>query len=368
MELLGSIRKNWGLLRIWGFGFCSIDHNGQLYISLSDYFLILFFNIFYLSVSWYYILAFFFTDSGGKENLDDEMKGAKTYTAVSTISLFAEQIANTFLMPMSLMRQKSFTDICNQLNAIDLSLDSKLRVKEKRKEDLRTLYWSVLLTIAYFNVTLGAYALLSNETLLTAYFQILALSRPLVSDCMNLQFMSIVLVINGRIRRVRNLVREGKLSLEREGGLHSLLLQLGECIERTNREFSLLFLLQSTRIVIAIDNNLYQVLILIETGVVPRYWILLLFLLNIILYSLGVHIAMNVVCHRTQTVFEELSRTCNQEARLDRQSEISLHLLHQRQQRHDRGFGFSAFGVGDIDRRGLFLVGDWVGKKNTKHA
>lgn len=360
MTILKSLRRNWSLLRFWGFGFCSIDSNYQrLYFSTRDFVLTLLFNLIYLSVSWYYIFAFFVLKTAKAAIDEDHLKDSQTYSIVSSISFFAEQIANSVLIPMSLTKQRKFTKICNQLNEIDLFLDSRLKRAEEKRDELRTFYIAMVVTIAYFTVTFSFYALASNETFITAYLQCLAMSRPIVSDCMNLQFISIVLVINGRIRRVIELVETGDLSLRRGEGVHRLLLQLGECISEVSSEYSFLFLVQSTRLMIAMDNNLYQLLVFFNTKIMPQYWVLLLFVGNIILYSLAVYIIMITACHRTKTTFNELSRICSRESTLlERPSEMSLHMIQQRAQRHDHGFGLTGFGIVDMDLKGIFQVSE----------
>lgn len=363
MVLLRSLRRNWSLLRFWGFGFCSIDTNGQrLFFSTGDFVLTLCFNVFYLTISWYYIFAFFILKTAKAAVDEDHLKSSHTYTVVSRISFFAEQIANTILIPMSLTKQRKFTEICNQLNEIDIYLDSKMKKSEAKRDELRTFYITMAVAIAYFTGAFSIYALSSDETFITAYLQCLAMSRPIVSDCMNLQFISIVLVINGRIRRVTKLVQEGDISLGRGEGVHRLLLQLGECISQVSSEYSFLFLVQSTRLMIAMDNNLYQLLVFFNTSIMPQYWVLLLFVGNIILYSLAVYVIMITACHRTKTTFNELSRICTGESPLERTSEISMHLLQQKKQRHDNGFGLTGFGIVDLDLRGMFQVsrGLWV--------
>lgn len=121
-----------------------------------------------------------------------------------------------------------------------------------------------------------------------AFAELPALIRPVVNDSVNLLFISIVLLINNRIYLLE---RQLQCPGDDFGRLFPvLLLHLSECIESAGREFSTMFLIQSARILITVDNQLYQLMVLLNAGLIRQYFVFLLFLVALISYSTGVYI------------------------------------------------------------------------------
>lgn len=430
MSVLRVIKHNWGLFRWLGLGFCSLedcdsDTDGQrLTFSTRDLVTALTVNATFLLVSWWYLIRLFFFAPEEMVDSNTSFNNAKTLLAVSQIAFVTEQVANTLLILYSLAKQSMYMNVCNKLHAIDMFLDSQFKTLESGEEELakvpknelRFVYSATICALVYYGLLFVAF-LFSIDTF-NAVLEVSATVRPVVSDFVNLQFLSLIILANNRINRVREHIRaNGDDYLL----VHAFLVRLDECIELANREFSGIFLIQSLRLLITLDNNIYQLMMIITSGLFLDYILLLILMLIINGFSVVVFTSLAFTCYRTVIAYQELGRHCSQStsccsgiqrrpsnqmlqesqgevevvgegdysmslssvsapamnpgrqpqqshdhhprclgrlARIDRESRICLHFLHQRNQRQGRGFGFTAFGVVDIDLRGVFSVSD----------
>lgn len=98
----------------------------------------------------------------------------------------------------------------------------------------------------------------------------------------------------------------------------------------------------------------YQLIQDYVTGMLLEYWLFIVLFGSFYFHTFGVYVAMVFICHRTGWAFQELSNCCN--ARENCDGRLSLHLMSLRNQRHGHGLRFTAFGVLDMDRKGLFEV------------
>lgn len=446
MSVLRAIKHNWDLFRWLGLGFCSFggQQGQELTFGTRDLIQTLLINIIYLATSWWYLFVLF----AAMDSTAEQFHGASTMLAVSQVSYVTEQVANTLLLLFSVVKQSKFVQVCNKLHEIDQLLGEETQLNRPHQDqqpnngrELRSLYAVTLGSLFYFGVTFLVYMVYVATW--EGVFQTLSLIRPVVNDFLNLQFISLALLINNRINRMQ---RHLDASRGRRGGggnpvisssssrtrdcdnslIYALLFRLAECIEVTNREFSSMFLIQSVRIAITVDNNCYQLLILFDNNLIQEYLVVMFFVLSLISFSVAVYVAVGIVGQRTRTAYEKLladglhggsgggggqmilpgndetstttgdggaaaqddddygcypswpgfggggSSTTTSASlpsgsgrmrmggcglvQIDRESKICLYFLQQRNQRQGRGFGFTAFGVLDIDLGGVFLV------------
>lgn len=432
MSVLRVIKHNWGLFRWVGLGFCSLEDcdsstDGQrLTFSTCDLVTALTVNATFLVVSWWYLIRVFFFVPEEMVDSNNSLNSAKTLMAVSQIAFVTEQVANTLLILYSLAKQSMYMNVCNKLHEIDLFLDSQYKTLKSGEEpvrglknELRFVHWATICALIYYGILFVAF-LFSLDTL-NAVLEVSATFRPVVSDFVNLQFLSLIILANNRINRMAEHIRANG---DDDGLIHAFLVRLDECIDLANREFSGIFAIQSLRLLITLDNNVYQLMMIINSGLFMDYIALLILMLIINGFSIVVYTTLALTCYRTVVAYQELGRHCSQStsccsgiqhrasnqmlpeshggvaeeeeegdysmslsslsgpamnpgrqseqshdhhhhprcrgrlARIDRQSKICLHFLHQRNQRQGRGFGFTAFGVVDIDLRGVFSVSD----------
>lgn len=437
MSVLRAIKHNWDLFRWLGLGFCSFSGQQQgqeLTFGTRDLIQTLLINIIYLATSWWYLFVLF----AAMDSTAEQFHGASTMLAVSQVSYVTEQVANTLLLLFSVVKQSKFVQVCNKLHEIDqlLGEETQLNQQPNNGRELRSLYAVTLGSLLYFGVTFLVYMVYAATW--EGVFQALSLIRPVVNDFLNLQFISLALLINNRINRMQRHLDASRGRRQGGGGggnpvistrdcdnslIYALLFRLAECIEVTNREFSSMFLIQSVRIAITVDNNCYQLLILLNSHLLREYLLVTFFVLSLISFSVAVYVAVGIVGQRTRTAYEKLladglhgggggqmilpgndetsttgdggaaaaqdnddygcyppwpgfggggSSTTTSASlpsasgrmmmggcglvQIDRESKICLYFLQQRNQRQGRGFGFTAFGVLDIDLGGVFLV------------
>lgn len=429
MSVLRVIKHNWGLFRWFGLGFCSLnDGGGELTFSTLDVAFTVILNAIYIASSWWFIVRTFFTYSEESQTDGPAIQGGTTLLIVAYLSFFTEQVAYNLLFLLSLKKQSNFLQICNKLHEFDKLFGKHFKTPQDSDfQELRVFYWFNMSTTLIFVGLYIVYILLIHRTFSwLAFAELPALIRPVVNDSVNLIFVSIVLLINNRLHRLeRQLQRPG----DNFGRLFPVfLLQLSECIEAAGREFSTMFLIQSVRILITVDNQFYQLMVLLNTGLISEYYVLLIFLVALISFSTGVYIFVHFTCNRTSVAYQRLvnrytnlHRNRNSETQssgggrerqmflqptptsvrdelqpprdeanfttcpgftllpkrlptiptptlrsteetgkeIDRESKICLHFLHQRNQRQGHGFGFTAFGVIDIDLMSSFEVSEF---------
>lgn len=420
MSVLTAIKHNWTLFRFLGLGFCSLSitaddphrhhshpaHKPQHLLTFGwvDLGICLLLNTVYIAGTWAYIIRVFYYPPEQLEELTTEAyEGANTVLAVSYISFATEQLANTVLIALCIGKQSNFVRICNKLHEIDgHRLEAQLKLARINdnissststsdlpidavaiwdKKQLRRLYWIGGGCLAYFCIQFALYALVVGTW--DAFFQVIAIIRPVVSDFVNLQCLSIVLLINNRLRWMveRNRVN-GHLDIPTR-----FLFDIGNCISEANTEFSLMFLIQSVRLIITADNNIYQVIMLFKTYLYhDGTFLVIIVLVELTGFSAIVYGLLCYICHRTQLLYQELVNCVRVGSMLEGDqmlprinfgdtplspsvpggrleidraratTKTCLHFLHQRNQRRGRGFGFDAVGVLDIDLGGVFAV------------
>ena len=304
----------------------------------------------YMTFSWYYFFELFIAFQTDDPDVETELSKAKTYMAVALVSFFVEQFINSCLVPLAIVKQREFVEISNRIQEMERDLP------DLQENELRGLFIFTLASQLYFLVSFTIFGGMSAGSLRKRLFQIVSLMRPVISDCVSLQFISIVLLLNNRIRRLNKAVEEQRIPLEMGRSIHSVLWQLGECLGVANQEFSLIFLLQSTRLIITVDNDIYQLVVIVNSELLESLSVVLMFVGVLVAYSLGVYLSLVIICHRTQIELESLSRTCERRVMVKSSSELSLHFMHQRRQRHGHGFGLTAFGILDVDLKGVLLV------------
>lgn len=352
MDTLRIVTRIFGLFRWCGFGFCTIDPRTHLLtFTRRDLLFSLLLNGLFLSGSWYFfytvIITFWTANPPPKD--EEATKGSETDTAVSMIYFFTEQFANGILIPLTLWKQRKFLDICNRVHQVEEYTGQQ----KETVQGLRNLFIFTLVSLLFFGSFFIIICVWTSEDLINTWFHFIALLRPFVSDCVNLQFMGIVLLIKGRIRRVAVALEEDSIPLSK---VHQLLTILCDCVQECSSQYSTIFIIQSLRIMMTLDNSIYQLIQLINSGILFQYIILAILLGNVVIYSLGVYIATALICQQTQTEFQRLSNICDRRSSLGNSEGITMHLVSIKNQRHGHGFGFYAFGLMDMDRKGLFGV------------
>lgn len=334
------IKRYWYLFRWFGFGFCTIDNRTQLLtITKRDRLMAFIISFSFIVASWYFCVTIILNQLKKDEDSKDQA-GSNTTMAVSMISFFSEQFCNTLLVPLTLIKQSKFMEVINRIYRLDLSLDDHL--PQFNGKVLRKLFICTLVSLTVFGSFITISSGITKDSWIAAFFQAVATIRPLVSDCVNLQFIGTVLMIESQIRRVSLGIKEGQLPLNKECDIHQILFTLEDTVKECNIHFSWIFLIQSIRVLVTFEQVVYQLIQYYVAGVLFEYWLFIVLFGSFYFHTFGVYIAMVLICHRTGKSFQELSNSCNAKENSD--GRLSLHLMSLRNQRHGHGLGFTAFG------------------------